>query len=416
MFHHVSTSTIAAFSIVALCMTATFSPRPVAAASPATTRNVNNANLALGSIEVVEAFRTGPVPADQTQRAKNILRDLDSGIGRAQNALSSIGMLEKMLPEVQKVSALLESSIAYRADLQRNLGAGQQASAASTEQMRAFREDVKGQKEVLVLYTKIATDPKLQPFGTAEEIRKELVALETVDALCKGKYAGIADVKNVSFQLDTYPGTWCKTAASRQAIATRIAEATIRKEMAATLKHIDEDRTALEGRGGFASVDGPLADVLYHLPEAKTKMSAKFAPLYEILARAPSPELFTALDKAVAAWHAEVERLAPTWTWPAQSYHEKSVEGFGAKWISANFKGAKIVKTALLEDHWTISKNALGIPLDRYRTGMALYSLPAEKWCRYQQFTVVETYAGGGNFAKATGINNAGAPRSQSCK
>ncbi|MBL8157487.1 MAG: hypothetical protein JNM70_25205 [Anaerolineae bacterium] len=55
----------------------------------------------------------------------------------------------------------------------------------------------------------------------------------------------------------------------------------------------------------------------------------------------------------------------------------------------------------MLKSEWGITKNGLGIPIRRYRTGVMLYRKTGEELCRYREFTYEEEYAGGGTYSKS---------------
>jgi hypothetical protein len=402
---------LAVFCCVALLTTAT-----AWAQSPTTTRNLNNINIALGSIHIVEAFRKGPIPPQDQQRAKNVLADLDSGLGRAQRDYDGIPTLEKMLPACQKVKKEIDYANAYRADLQKSLGASQQASAVNREQLMQFREDTRQWKQMLSVYRDVMEKPALKPHGTPAEIAAELKALEAVDKLCTEKYQGLQDDKHLSIQMDTYPGTWCRVAAQRKELARKIAMSSVQLDLQSWQRMVDSDRTALQGNQGFPKLGGKYENLLKEPEKEKAALLASYTPYFEVLGETPPADLLAPLSASIAAWQAELERLAPTWTWPADVSHDKGVEAIGAKWLTTNNKGAKILKIAMLSDGWTMTKNSLGIPVDRYRTGLALYSLPAEKWCRYQEFTVLEPWISGTTFQKANTVSNLSGERLQACK
>ncbi len=402
--------------LVILCLTAWLGTTDAWAQSATTTRNLNNINIALGSIHIVQAYRKGPIAQEDQQRAKNLLADLDSGIGRAQRDYDGIPMLEKMLPACQKVKKELDYAIAYRADLQQALGASQQASAGNRDKLVQFREDTKQWAQTLAVYRTVMEQPDAKVHGKPEDIAKELDALAAVDKLCTEKYPGLQDDKHLSTQMNTWPGTSCRVAAQRKELARKIAMYSVQSDLVSWQCAIDSDREHMQEHQGFARLGGKYATLLQNPDAEKAKLLSSYTPYFQVLGETPPADLLAPLTAAMAAWHAEQERLAPTWTWPAAVSHDKGVEAIGAKWLTTEYKGAKVQKIAMLSDGWTMTKNSLGIPLDRYRTGLALYSLPGEKWCRYQEFTVLEPYVGGTTFQKSNTVSNTSGERMQACK
>lgn len=49
---------------------------------------------------------------------------------------------------------------------------------------------------------------------------------------------------------------------------------------------------------------------------------------------------------------------------------------------------------------WTIEKNSLGVPLNRFRSGQLLFKRAAFKYCEQRNFSYNEVHQGGGSYAK----------------
>ena len=283
-------------------------------------------------------------------------------------------------------------------------------------QLVQFRDDTRQWNSILSVYRQVLEKPDLKPQGKPADIAAELKALEAVDKLCSEKYPGLQDDKHLSIQMNTYPGTSCRVAAQRKELAHKIAMSSVQQDLVSWERMVDADRADLQGNQGFSKMSGKFESLLKDPETEKAKLLASYAPYFEIFGETPPADLLAPLNDAIAAWHAELERLAPNWTWPADVSHDKGVEAIGAKWLTTSNKGAKILKTAMLSAGWTMTKNSLGIPVDRYRTGLALYSLPGEKWCRYQEFTVLEPWISGTTFQKANTVNSVSGERLQGCK
>ncbi len=210
--------------------------------------------------------------------------------------------------------------------------------------------------------------------------------------------------------------TSCRVAAQRKELARKIAMFSVKSDLVSWQSAVDSDREHMQEHQGFARLGGKYATLLQNPETEKARLLGSYAPYFQLLGETPPVDLLAPLTAAMAAWHAEQERLAPTWTWPAGVSHDKGLEAIGVKWLTTDYKGAKVLKIAMLSDGWTMTKNSLGIPVDRYRTGLTLYSLPGETWCRYQEFTVLEPYIGGTSFQKSTTVNNTSGDRLQACK
>jgi|GEM_PF-5904622 hypothetical protein len=67
--------------------------------------------------------------------------------------------------------------------------------------------------------------------------------------------------------------------------------------------------------------------------------------------------------------------------------------------------GFKVVK-GVNTGNWTISKNHVGIPLDRYIGNRVMAKAKGEKFCRIYEFTTTQTYSGGGRWARGRTISS----------
>ena len=112
----------------------------------------------------------------------------------------------------------------------------------------------------------------------------------------------------------------------------------------------------------------------------------------------PDPESIQALT----ALQAEIDRLAPRWTFPAGP-HDARIEGSARAGVDNWHPGGSVLKTVMHTDPWKIQKNSLGIPLTRTRTGYVLYKRPSDSLCRQQSFTYTETFDGAG-YQQSNGV------------
>ncbi len=119
--------------------------------------------------------------------------------------------------------------------------------------------------------------------------------------------------------------------------------------------------------------------------------------------------LITKLD----ALRAAVDARAPLNSFPTNVFHDAGLEASLRKQVAQNDPKARVLKTAMVDSSWEITKNALGVPLYRRKSGYLLYKLPTEKWARLYLVTYQEDYAGGGSYAHADGAGTYGSVRWQ---
>jgi len=78
---------------------------------------------------------------------------------------------------------------------------------------------------------------------------------------------------------------------------------------------------------------------------------------------------------------------------------------------------AKLLKSGLLYPEWKVYKNALGIPTERVRTGVMLYKSPLYPagLCAQREWTLKDTWVGGGKWSPVSDYLSLGSVRLQSC-
>jgi hypothetical protein len=377
---------------------------PARAESVAVARSLRNAEIALRSVQLVPAYRTA-VPDREMQQARNLLRDIDSAVRRASTELNWMKGPDAEEPRVVDLKKRVEELAAFGVDLKKNIEGAAAADAALTERYRAFRAETQQFGGAVRALLPLAQDPAATVQISADELTRGVAQLAELDALCKAKYAGIQRDANTAFQLAIDPPAWCDVAARRVELAGRAARGVVQRDLAVWVGLIADGKRGLASNNGFVTLTGNVVEKLVHQrAEGKAELAAKYQPLFAIAGEPVPGDLFQPIDEAVDALFAEIDRLAPTWTWPAGTHHDAGLEGAARRYIASQVKSASVLRTAMVAPGWTIEKNRRGIPLNRYRTGIALYKVPGAKWCHYREFTRVEAFDGTG-YAKNDGFN-----------
>jgi len=114
-------------------------------------------------------------------------------------------------------------------------------------------------------------------------------------------------------------------------------------------------------------------------------------------------------NSVVEGWlkelQAKVDATAPQGKFPSAKGHDSTIESSAAKAVKRIYPEAKVVASHMDAAGWTIEKNGLGIPLNRYRSGQLAFSLPGSKWCLHRTFNWVEAYSGAGNYEPPDGAS-----------
>ncbi len=375
------------------------------ALSPAGTRGLRNVQTAISSVQLSPELRSGPIPKEKMQTAKNLLRDLDSALSRAQGEIERMNAIDRAEPAVAEAAKKLEEYAAYRADLKKAIETATTAIASNDALFRAFREDTKSYAEVVSKFRK-------GPHGTLDQVKAGVAELAKLDELCRTKYPGIQDDPKLSFALNIEPGTWCSIASRREELANASIRTATAEALTKIVAQVKESKEKLSKNNGLVDVNGQPYLLLQDRAGGKALLSAKLKPLMDASGQKMPADYFAPLDEQLDGFAAEIDRLAPTWKFEA-SHKDQGTEAGAKKAFAEAYKGRSVIKIGMLFDSATIDKNALGVPTERYRTG-ALLAKGSGKWCEYRQFTAHEAYSGGGNYAPPR--FTFGAVRFQSCE
>ena len=385
------------------------------AESPATRRALNNAATALGSVEVEDKLIKEPIAdRDKDRVSRVLLPSIDNALARAERNLEGLAPADQALPEVQALVKRLADLRAYRDAVRKNAEATSASKGALMASYRAFRDEAKPFAGALALFPD--SSGSAQRFVgqvTPAQLTAALTSLGQLDALCTTTYAGITLDDNLAFQLAFNPVAICTTAHDRQALATAMVRGMITRDLVGVIKTIVETTRGLEGREGMLSLGGNFLEDMFEDPaKGKAALLARYTPLAAAASIELPVDLMAPLDKALADLGAEIDRLAPTFSFPARTYPAPQAPR-GLRGVLIN--GVSVIKAAYLYPEATIAKNSIDIPTEKYRSGAALLKVPGKKWCVYRGFTLHQPYAGGGRY-QSPGTYSLESRRFQKCK
>jgi hypothetical protein len=388
---------------------------PASAQAPATQRALNNASTALSSVEIDPQLITQPIAdRDKDKVSRVLLPNIDNALARAERNLEGLAPADQALPEVQELVKRLAEVRAYRDALRKNATATSENKAALMASYRAFRDEAKPFAAALALFPQASGSA--QVFAgqvTPALLTAALTSLGQLDTLCTTKYAGITLDDNLAFQLAFNPIAICKTAHDRQELAAAMVRGMVTRDLVGAIKTIQETTKGLEGRDGMLSLGGNFLEEMFEDPaKGKATLLARYQPLAAAVGIALPADLMAPLDQALADLGTEIDRLAPTYSFPAKSYPAGGAAS-GLRGVLAN--GITVIKAAYLYPEATIAKNEIDIPTEKYRSGAALLKVPKKKWCVYRGFTLHQPYAGGGKY-QSPGTYTLEFRRFQSCK
>lgn len=379
-----------------------------ASASTATARDrntdrvVRNLMTVIDNVKLEPKFITGRIDDRTRQTAENLLRDCDYALRRAE-ALAQIPAEDQGEPDVQDLVHKVEALRDYREKLATNLTSAKAASAALDARYRKFREEVRPFADALAVFPEASGSSQAAVNVGADRLSKTLKQLGQLDDLCKTSYADMELDDRLAFQLAIDPVAVCQTAAKRQELATNLVRVSVARDLKLWLGMIDDARKGLEGNDGFVAISGAvMEDMVFDRPKAKAAMLAKHKPMFDAINAAPPPDMLAELDTSLDALWSEIDRLAPTYTFPTKIHHDAATEAGGRKAVASAIPGAQAIQSGMLFASWDIAKNSLDIPTERYRTGAVLLKVRGARWCQLRQFTAHQSYMGGGRYAAST--------------
>ncbi|MFT7626296.1 MAG: hypothetical protein ACI9WU_005491 [Myxococcota bacterium] len=137
------------------------------------------------------------------------------------------------------------------------------------------------------------------------------------------------------------------------------------------------------------------ADMFQMSEQAKQEALSSYQALFDKLGvdAGNTDEFFVERLRKLAVVADAVKSLADGWDLPPTGTNHYGV-GLARKEFGRALKGARVLKAKAAPGTWSISKNALGIPLYRDRGGWLLAWVPGEPLCQLRRFFISEEYDG----------------------
>jgi len=244
---------------------------------------------------------------------------------------------------------------------------------------------------------------------TYEAWRKDL---ENLDAVCQ-KFPNMTNPSAMAsyYQGDIklFPADWCKIAAQR----TEILQKTKRK--------VGDSFTETDIRSLMIDVGQSLNDEQGYVNEKVQTFLFDRAAWERALLPAMrkyyldpnatiSPELFKPHEEKIAELKVKIEQDAQTKSWTEPKSRDAASEAAARRKFSADFPGAKILKTGMTDSAWAVMDSKTEVASTntgwrlyrvnkgayRYRSGRALIQLPNQPFCQIREFEVTQYKAGAG--------------------
>lgn len=378
-------------------------------------------------------YQTADIDATQVQKAQAHWNQIAANWNLANNQMKQVppGDLVKGDPELKECFTALADYQDYVKLLKGKLDAAQ--GQATT--LGPFLAEVKPFEKSFLHLAAVAIVPEADILVNlkAADARKILSDLATVAQTCAAKMpeAGQnppAPVPQKQGQSQTYGHVhlpddfthkadhWCWVAKNREALM----------QTASANKGVD-----VEGYGNYTmafedlgkqygpehpTMDAWLAVLLVNPADFLTKLDvARDRWFTEIGLTAPKERKSDSLKARIAELQKLVDQVAPQVPKPTPGPHDAKIEAGAGKTLKGIFPGAKVNLAVMDSPDWTVRKNSLGIPLERYRSGQMVFSVPGSKWCQQRAFSYAETWVGNG-FAPSSTVDVLPMTRFLACK
>jgi hypothetical protein len=342
---------------------------------------------------------------------------------QAQSLLAQIPESERNWkdPELNECVAKIQTWKNYLAEL----GGKLKGASAGASSLAPFLKEVKRYERSLYTLAAAHFSPATDVFNgrPPEETRKYQEDMAAVEALCDEKFpdagkdrpvmptpqpgqqyqriAGVSIPNSFSQDADN----WCWIAKNRKELMNRAAGSqhtvvegygNVKMVLPMTLKTFSAQNPGLE-----TWIAAMLLDPKAYFDKLQKARAADNAAQGTEPAAADN----SAVEDMLRQLQAKVDAAAPSGKLPKAGAHDSAIENSAAKAMKSIYPESKVVVTQMDAPGWAIEKNALGVPLTRYRSGQLAFSLPNSKWCLHRVFNWVETYSGGGNYEPPSGAS-----------
>lgn len=355
----------------------------------------------VGPLEAKPAFEHLKQVVESWKRAQAQLQQVPAG---------ELDWKDPRLEDCRKELGLWQSYIA-------ELNGKIKGAAAGAQSLEPFLAEVKPYEHEFFVMAALHFEPGAQVFGGRGDDYPAKVkdAMEKVAGICEAKMPEAG--ANAPQMPDKAPGMQYE----------RVARVAIPKPLAKSAEAwcwLAKNRAALLGQAaasrdvhveGYGNVQFVLPRLIKEISAQRPGMDVWVASMllnpqayFDKLkaARAASDASLGATSDSgspqIEGWlkelHAKVDQIAPQVKLPSSAARDSTLEAAGIKSLKRIYPQAEVVASQMDAPGWTIVKNELGIPLNRYRSGILAFKAPNWKWCQHRHFNWVETYSGGGAY------------------
>lgn len=407
------------FRVVLLILLAT---SPAWAASRSTLNRCSDATRELrGATRMV--YLEQEVEPKEAQGAISHLNQHIERYNRAKSMLDSAGPWDPKDPDLAECAGLMQKSRAYIDSTTKKIQAAQTAATQQAPVLEAANGEERRRAFFLLATVHVAENATVFENLKPAQAKALVESLAPVEAACQQAMPEAAKTPlpalpqqnggsehraggvSLPGNLSDRANWWCWISAHRKELTLRaLGNVFVTAERYGNHKLIFGEilKAADEWNG---NTEGWVLDVARDekpfMAGLKTAIGSWYAAFGIAVPEQPFPGLAEQITQIRAAVAAAAGRnsIEPT------KDHDKAMENSARSAATKLYPRVAAVASWMDAAGWTLEQNALGIPLNRYRSGQVVYRVGSDPWCVQRAFNWVEPHMGGGKYQSPGGAS-----------
>lgn len=365
---------------------------------------VKQVNAMVDSVKPNDDFQAGKV-AGREAEARQHLQQVEQVLQQCTMQLRLL-IRDSREPQVVAATKRVAALEAYADSVKKGLQNAGQSNEQLTQMVFPFIQEhlAEAQRVAGNLFNLHRFPESNSYIADLNQLKAAVAKLQAVDEACKGKYKPVANQPHPHNDANLEPRAWCQVAAKRQELSQENVRRLATGSFSVFINEIKRMKEQLESREGFLQTDiTPIRKALWERDVLEREMREQYKAHFEAVGLTDTANLLAPLDPAINDLMTEVNRLAPKWKFSAAGPHDAGPEGMARAQVTRGYAGAAVRATVMQDPVFKITKNRLGIPLERYKDGYVFYKVASEKLCRQQAFSYYEKFDGTG-YQRPSGV------------
>jgi len=160
-------------------------------------------------------------------------------------------------------------------------------------------------------------------------------------------------------------------------------------------RKVDAIRNRLAQQNGYLKLPGNIVDVLIFDRELGHQMlRERYDSRFASMGTTMPEDFFATLDASLDSLWSEINRLAPSYSVPADAAPAGRLEKTLRTQIRGTVPDAEILGAYTLNEKVSVGNTSAGLNIGQRSNGIVLYRVPQVKWVVCREFTVDKPYTG----------------------